>query len=48
MRVLVLDTIHGGAVLAEALVRKGDDVDAVDVYRGKMMSADDAEKRQGC
>ena len=46
MRVLVLDTIHGGSVLAEALVRHGDDVDAVDVYRGKMMSADDAEKRK--
>lgn len=45
MRVLVLDTIHGGAVLAEALLRHGDDVDAVDVYRGIVMPVRDAEQR---
>ncbi|HJJ38585.1 MAG TPA: coenzyme F430 synthase [Methanocorpusculum sp.] len=45
MKVLVLDTIHGGAVLAEALLRNGDDVDAVDVYRGNTMSVEDAEKQ---
>lgn len=45
MRILVLDTIHGGAVLAEALLRCGHDVDAVDVYRGKTMPVEDAEER---
>ncbi|MDR3101647.1 MAG: coenzyme F430 synthase [Methanocalculaceae archaeon] len=34
MRVLVLDTIHGGTDIASALRRRGDTVDAVDVYRG--------------
>lgn len=34
MKILVLDTIHGGAVLAEALAAAGHEVDAVDVYRG--------------
>lgn len=46
MRVLVLDTIHGGAVLAEALLRHGDDVDAVDVYRGVVMPVEEAEERK--
>lgn len=45
MKVLVLDTIHGGSVLAEALLRNGDDVDAVDVYRGNTMAFEDAEKQ---
>lgn len=45
MRVLVLDTIHGGAVLAEALLRHGDDVDAVDVYRGEVMPVHEAKRR---
>ncbi|NLA99663.1 MAG: coenzyme F430 synthase [Methanomicrobiales archaeon] len=35
MRVLVLDTIHGGAELARALRGAGHDVDEVDVYRGQ-------------
>ncbi|MDD4254244.1 MAG: coenzyme F430 synthase [Methanofollis sp.] len=35
MKILVLDTIHGGAVLAEALAAAGHEVDAVDVYRGR-------------
>ncbi len=35
MRVLVLDTIHGGADLAAALRDAGHEADAVDVYRGK-------------
>ncbi|WP_292488919.1 coenzyme F430 synthase [Methanoculleus sp. 10] len=35
MRVLVLDTIHGGAELAIALRNAGHQVDEVDVYRGK-------------
>ncbi|MDK2990209.1 MAG: coenzyme synthetase [Methanoculleus sp.] len=35
MRILVLDTIHGGADLAGALRGAGHQVDEVDVYRGK-------------
>jgi hypothetical protein len=35
MKILVLDTIHGGAALAEALKRAGHAVDMVDVYRGR-------------
>ncbi|HOI57561.1 MULTISPECIES: coenzyme F430 synthase [unclassified Methanoculleus] len=35
MRVLVLDTIHGGADLAAALRDAGHEADEVDVYRGK-------------
>lgn len=35
MRVLVLDTIHGGADLAGALRDAGHQVDEVDVYRGQ-------------
>ena len=35
MRVLVLDTIHGGADLAAALRDAGHETDEVDVYRGK-------------
>lgn len=35
MRILVLDTIHGGAELAAALRGAGHQVDEVDVYRGK-------------
>lgn len=35
MRVLVLDTIHGGAELAGALRGAGHETDEVDVYRGK-------------
>ncbi len=45
MRVLVLDTIHGGAVLAEALLRNGDDVDAIDVYRGKAIPLNEVQNR---
>lgn len=33
MRILVLDTIHGGKVIAEALHQRGHSVDMVDVYR---------------
>ncbi|MDN7025995.1 coenzyme F430 synthase [Methanoculleus sp. FWC-SCC1] len=35
MRLLVLDTIHGGAEIAAALRSRGHEVDAVDVYRGE-------------
>lgn len=42
----MLDTIHGGSVLAEALIRKGYDVDALDVYRGGFLSADEARARK--
>ncbi len=35
MRILVLDTIHGGAELAMALRDAGHEADEVDVYRGK-------------
>jgi hypothetical protein len=35
MRILVLDTIHGGAELARALRGSGHQVDEVDVYRGE-------------
>jgi len=42
MRVLVLDTIHGGTILAEALLRNGDDVDALDVYRGVGLTPEEA------
>ena len=42
MRVLVLDTIHGGEELAEAFALAGHTVDAVDVYRG---TTPDAEAR---
>jgi folylpolyglutamate synthase/dihydropteroate synthase len=35
MRILVLDTIHGGNAIGEAFSRRGDPVDCVDVYRGE-------------
>lgn len=35
MRLLVLDTIHGGGVIAASLAAQGHDVDVVDVYRGE-------------
>ncbi|MCP1661833.1 MULTISPECIES: coenzyme F430 synthase [Methanocalculus] len=34
MRLLILDTIHGGGVIASALREQGLSVDCVDVYRG--------------
>src|SRR5208337_4268320 len=34
MRILVLDTIHGGGDIGTAFARAGDAVDLVDVYRG--------------
>jgi hypothetical protein len=34
MRILVLDTIHGGCEIGEAFTRAGHTVDMVDVYRG--------------
>ncbi|WP_298666160.1 coenzyme F430 synthase [uncultured Methanofollis sp.] len=47
MKILVLDTIHGGAVLAEALAAAGHEVDAVDVYRGiEGIPAEEATKRR--
>jgi len=47
MKILVLDTIHGGAALAEALKRAGHAVDTVDVYRGREgISAEEAAKRR--
>ncbi|TAJ44796.1 thiamine pyrophosphate-dependent enzyme [Methanofollis fontis] len=46
MRILVLDTIHGGALLAAALAEKGHEVDAVDVYRGDGgITAEEAAER---
>lgn len=45
MNVLVLDTIHGGSVLAEELRRQGYSVDAVDVYHGQALSKCEAEQR---
>lgn len=45
MRVLVLDTIHGGAVLADALRSRGDTVDAVDVYRSSAFPAELAAEK---
>jgi coenzyme F430 synthetase len=35
MRILVLDTIHGGRAIGEAYAGKGNHVDCVDVYRGE-------------
>ena len=32
MKVLVLDTVHGGKIIAESYLKRGDDVTAVDVY----------------
>ncbi len=46
MKVLVLDTIHGGTILAEALLRSGDDVDALDVYRGVGLTPEEAASRK--
>ena len=34
MKILVLDSIHGGRPIAAAFVSRGDQVDLVDVYRG--------------
>jgi hypothetical protein len=45
MRILVLDTIHGGADIAAALQRRGDVVDAVDPYRGSGVSERTATAR---
>ena len=42
MKVLVLDLVHGGEVLARAYAERGDDVTAVDVYRTSL-----AELRDG-
>lgn len=36
MRILVLDTIHGGTEIAGALQEGGHSVDAVDIYRGEV------------
>ncbi len=35
MRILVLDSIHGGKVIAEHLSARGHDIDIVDVYRNQ-------------
>jgi UDP-N-acetylmuramyl pentapeptide synthase len=35
MHILVLDTIHGGKMISEAFLSRGDQVDLVDVYRGE-------------
>lgn len=35
MHLLVLDSIHGGAVIGDRLARSGHEVDLVDVYRGR-------------
>jgi hypothetical protein len=41
MRILVLDTIHGGSGIGAAFARAGNTVDAVDVYRGTTPGAAD-------
>lgn len=47
MRLLVLDTIHGGGVIAASLAAQGHQVDAVDVYRGEDgIPAEVARERQ--
>jgi hypothetical protein len=47
MKILVLDTIHGGRVLAHTLLARGHDVDMVDVYRQlEGISPDIAAKRR--
>ena len=33
MRILVLDSIHGGKVIAEHLSSRGHETDLIDVYR---------------
>ncbi len=33
MRILILDTVHGGKILAERYLKKGNEVTAVDVYK---------------
>ncbi|WP_421908480.1 coenzyme F430 synthase [Methanolacinia petrolearia] len=43
MKILVLDTIHGGKTLAEYLKRAGHVVDTVDVYRGRDGSVSEDE-----
>jgi hypothetical protein len=43
MDLLVLDTIHGGALLADELALRGHRVEAVDVYRGTGPSPDPDE-----
>jgi hypothetical protein len=43
MKILVLDTIHGGKILAEYLKRAGHAVDTVDVYRGRDGSVSEDE-----
>lgn len=45
MRVLVLDTIHGGAEIATALRLRSDTADAVDVYRGTGFPAETAANK---
>lgn len=46
MKILVLDTIHGGREIARHLERKGHFVDSVDVYRGRDgIGPDDASMR---
>ncbi|MFH0968783.1 MAG: coenzyme F430 synthase, partial [Methanobacteriota archaeon] len=34
MRILILDTIHGGTVIGQALIQLGHTIDLIDVYRG--------------
>jgi len=48
MKILVLDTIHGGKSLAEYLKRSGHATDTVDVYRGRdgTITEDKALKRE--
>jgi hypothetical protein len=38
MRILILDTIHGGGVIGEALVKRGHSINLIDVYRGDTQS----------
>jgi hypothetical protein len=34
MHILILDTIHGGVIIGESLLRMGHTIDLIDVYRG--------------
>lgn len=46
MKILVLDSIHGGRPIAAAFVSRGDQTDLVDVYRGTgPVSAEEARSR---
>ena len=47
MEVLILDMTHGGAILAERFVKRGDDVTCVDVYHIATQELIDDTKAKG-